>query len=54
MSNVEIARHLCISAATAKTHLSNVISKLGLRDRVHGVIYAYESGLIQPGSPERA
>jgi len=54
MSNVEIARHLCISTATTKTHVSNVISKLGLRDRVHGVIYAYESGLIQRGDPERA
>ncbi len=52
MSNVEIAAHLFITTATAKTHVSNVIGKLGLRDRVHGVIYAYESGLIRPGAAD--
>lgn len=50
LSNRDIARELCISSATAKTHVSNVITKLGLRDRVHGVIYAYEIGLIRPGA----
>lgn len=50
MSNREIARELSISSATAKTHVSNVITKLGLRDRVHGVIYAYEIGLARPGT----
>jgi DNA-binding NarL/FixJ family response regulator len=50
LSNRDIARELCISSATAKTHVSNVITKLGLRDRVHGVIYAYEIGLIRPGT----
>ncbi len=49
LSNAEIARELYVSEATAKTHVSNVLAKLALRDRVHGVIYAYESGLIQPG-----
>lgn len=53
MSNNEIARQLVISTATAKTHVSNVITKLGLRDRVHGVIYAYERGLVQPGIAEK-
>ena len=53
MSNAEIARHLFISSATAKTHVSNVITKLGLRDRVHGVIYAYERVSSNPlGRPQ--
>ncbi len=49
MSNSEIARELVVSDATAKTHVSNVLSKLGLRDRVQGVVYAYENRLVQPG-----
>ncbi len=49
LSNPEIARQLFVSDATAKTHVSNVLSKLGLRDRVQGVVYAYESGLVEPG-----
>ena len=49
MSNTEIARKLLVTDATAKTHVSNVLTKLTLRDRVHGVIYAYESGLVRPG-----
>ncbi len=49
MSNAEIARQLLISSATAKTHVSNLITKLGVRDRVHAVIYAYEIGLVRAG-----
>ena len=49
LSNSEIARDLFVSDATAKTHVSNVLSKLGLRDRVQGVVYAYENGFVQPG-----
>ncbi len=40
---------LVLGEATVTTHLSNLFAKLGLRDRVEAVIYAYESGLIEPG-----
>ncbi|MFC1405618.1 MULTISPECIES: response regulator transcription factor [Streptacidiphilus] len=46
MSNSEIAQHLVISAATAKTHVARLFAKLQARDRVHLVIAAYEAGLI--------
>jgi DNA-binding NarL/FixJ family response regulator len=50
LTNPEICRRLVISDATTKTHVAHILHKLGLRDRVQAVIYAYETGLITPGS----
>ena len=49
-SNAELARELMISETTAKTHVARILAKLGLRDRVQAVVFAYEHGVVQPGA----
>jgi DNA-binding NarL/FixJ family response regulator len=51
LSNAEIGRQLYLAEATVKTHVTHVLAKLGLRDRLQAAVYAYESGLIRPGQP---
>jgi DNA-binding NarL/FixJ family response regulator len=48
-SNAELAEAMVIGATTVKTHVSNVLAKLHLRDRVQAVVYAYEHGVVRPG-----
>ena len=49
ISNAEIGERLFMSPATARTHVSRILTKLGARDRTQLVVMAYESGLVRPG-----
>ena len=50
LSNSEIAEKFFVSETTVKTHVRSILSKLDVRDRVQAVVFAYESGMVQPGN----
>jgi DNA-binding NarL/FixJ family response regulator len=51
LSNAEIGQELYITETTVKTHVTHILQKLGLRDRVHAVVLAYQTGVFEQNAP---